>query len=65
MLVGLTLLALLARVSVAVELHAINHWAGGFQVELTIPICTELDGWTVHLTFDEDVDSLEVRKSET
>ncbi|CAL1530776.1 unnamed protein product [Lymnaea stagnalis] len=37
-----------------------NHWSGGFQGEACIPITTEMDGWKAHLTFSEDVDSIEI-----
>ncbi|GFO24173.1 endoglucanase [Plakobranchus ocellatus] len=38
----------------------INHWNGGFQGQVCIPITKELLGWKAHLVFDQDVDSLEV-----
>ncbi|KAK7094143.1 endoglucanase A-like [Littorina saxatilis] len=59
MLVGLALLAALAGAAVGLQLHAVNHWSGGFQVEAKIPICKEVDGWKVHLVFSVDVDTLE------
>ena len=57
---GLALLVLSARASVALEVHTISHWSGGFQVQVDIPVCKELDGWKAHVVFDQDVDTLEV-----
>merc|ERR1712154_635289 len=37
-----------------------SHWDGGFQGEACIPIVKELDGWKAHITFDQDVQSLEI-----
>ena len=61
---GLALLVLSAKASLALEAHSVNHWSGGFQFELEIPICTELDGWKVHVVFDQDVDTLEVSEDD-
>ena len=62
MLVGLGSLLLLwwARVAVAAEFQVTSHWMGGFQASVTIPICQEMDGWRVHIVFDDDIDSIEV-----
>ncbi|KAK7490904.1 hypothetical protein BaRGS_00017776 [Batillaria attramentaria] len=60
MLLAALLLLVAGTGTSALTLHAVNHWGGGFQVEANVPICAELDGWKVHLTFSEDVDTLEV-----
>ncbi|XP_025081069.1 uncharacterized protein LOC112556357 [Pomacea canaliculata] len=58
MLVVVVLL-LVARVnSVTVEIS--THWAGGFQVSVTMPIECNLDGWKLHLIFSEDVASIDI-----
>ncbi|XP_046344335.2 endoglucanase 4-like isoform X1 [Haliotis rufescens] len=35
-----------------------NHWNGGFQAKICIPITQELHSWKVHLHFDKEVDSI-------
>nr|BAU45388.1 endo-1,4-beta-glucanase [Bellamya sp. UM-2014] len=59
MLVAAWLLVMLTAAS-AVNVIIQNHWAGGFQGQVDIPVTSELHGWRVHLTFDQDVSSIEV-----
>lgn len=57
-LLSLSLLVVdVASVTITVQ----NHWAGGFQAEVAIPVTCDLQGWTVSLDFDQDIKSIEVR----
>lgn len=57
-LLSLSLLVMdVASVTITVQ----NHWAGGFQAEVAIPVTCDLQGWTVSLDFDQDIKSIEVR----
>ncbi|CAL1546350.1 unnamed protein product [Lymnaea stagnalis] len=60
MSVRLLLLALAAHACHGVTVQITNHWNGGFQGEVCIPITIELNGWKAHLLFSLDVDSVEV-----
>ncbi|XP_025084443.1 LOW QUALITY PROTEIN: uncharacterized protein LOC112558290 [Pomacea canaliculata] len=56
-LLSLSLLVVdVASVTITVQ----NHWAGGFQVEVAIPVTCDLQGWTVSLDFDQDIKSIEI-----
>ncbi|GFO36046.1 endoglucanase [Plakobranchus ocellatus] len=37
-----------------------NEWNGGFQADPCIDIYTDMTGWTAHLTFGSDIDTVEV-----
>ncbi|KAK7466626.1 hypothetical protein BaRGS_00037283, partial [Batillaria attramentaria] len=43
----------------AITVHPDQHWNGGFQVDLNIPICEEMNGWKIHLNFSQDIDTVE------
>jgi len=61
MRIAVLLLSGLLPATLAVQtISLVRHWAGGFQGEPCVDITKELDGWKVHLTFDQDVDRLEV-----
>ncbi|XP_025083907.1 LOW QUALITY PROTEIN: uncharacterized protein LOC112557954 [Pomacea canaliculata] len=57
---NLLLLPLLVVGVSSVTLHPQSHWAGGFQLQVEIPVTCELTSWKVHLTFSEDVNTIEV-----
>ncbi|CAG5114572.1 unnamed protein product [Candidula unifasciata] len=42
-----------------VDVNITNHWDTGFEGSICIVVTKELDGWTGHLIFSEDVDTVE------
>ncbi|GFR70502.1 endoglucanase [Elysia marginata] len=59
-IVGACVLLLVSPGQTSTSVDIVNHWNGGFQGEVCIPISKELNGWKAHLLFDQDVHHLEV-----
>lgn len=59
MLMLLCVTLLVAGVS-SLTVNTQNHWAGGFQMQVDIPVTCELTSWQVHVVFSEDVNTVEV-----
>ncbi|KAK3790035.1 hypothetical protein RRG08_040955 [Elysia crispata] len=60
--IAVTLLSysLLLPLAAGVSTTITNSWDGGFEAEACVPVTQELNGWTLSLTFDEDVWWVEV-----
>jgi len=56
----LVLCAVLFVSSSLADVTITNHWNGGFEATACIPFDRDVTGWTAHLKFDQDINSIEV-----
>ncbi|XP_070208106.1 uncharacterized protein [Littorina saxatilis] len=51
------LFSFFAQWSVSFHMRTERHWAGGFKGEVIFNVTADLSGWTMHLVFDEPVNT--------